>query len=50
MTDVALPPYQVCQTGNYRGWGDLIYCIEPITCVYFGIAFAIGFSIIGAAW
>lgn len=45
-----LPPYQVCQTGNYSGWSDLLYCIEPITCVYFGIAFAIGFSIIGAAW
>ena len=43
-------PYEVCQTGNYNGWIDLLYCVEPITCVYIGIAMSLGFSIVGAAW
>ena len=29
---------------------DLLYCIEPVTCVYVGIAIALGLSILGAAW
>ena len=45
-----LPPYTVCQTGKYAGWADLLYCIEPVTCVYIGIALALGLSILGAAW
>lgn len=45
-----LDPYVVCQTGNYLGWIDLIYCVEPITCVYLGIAIALALSIFGAAW
>ena len=48
--DDPLPPYTVCQTGNYLGWMDLLYCIEPVTCVYIGIALALGLSILGAAW
>jgi len=43
-------PYTVCQTGNYIGWVDLLYCIEPVTCVYIGVGIVLGFSIIGAAW
>ena len=45
-----LPPYTTCQTGNYLGWMDVLYCIEPVTCVYIGIAIALGLSILGAAW
>ena len=48
--DELLPPYTTCQTGNYLGWMDILYCIEPVTCVYIGIAIALGLSILGAAW
>ena len=31
-------------------WGDLFYGISPYAWGYTGIAVALGFSIIGAAW
>jgi len=43
-------PYQVCLDGNYTGWMDLFYCIEPHSWAFLGLAFSLGFSIIGASW
>ena len=48
--DAPCDPFVTCQTGNYLGWMDILYCIEPVTCVYIGIAIALGLSILGAAW
>ena len=31
-------------------WGDIFYSISPYAWSYLGIAFALGFSILGAAW
>lgn len=31
-------------------WQDTLYCISPYSWAYFGIALAMGISIIGAAW
>ncbi len=31
-------------------WSDVFYGISPYTWANLGIAFALGFSIIGAAW
>ena len=39
-----------CAAGMYYGWKDMFYCIDPYSWSYMGIAIALGFSIIGAAW
>merc|ERR1711981_512499 len=31
-------------------WGDLFGRIDPIFCAFFGTAFGLGFSVLGAAW
>jgi len=33
-----------------RSWGDIMRCINPYFFAYCGVAFALGFSIVGAAW
>lgn len=35
---------------NVTSWSDLFYGIYPYSWANVGIAFALGFSIIGAAW
>lgn len=39
-----------CAAGLYSGWTDMFYCISPYSWAYMGVAIALGFSIIGAAW
>merc|ERR1712046_340919 len=39
-------PYAVM--GNT--WADLFSGIDPIFCAFFGTAFGLGFSVLGAAW
>jgi len=39
-----------CDTAAYSGWKDLIYCTEPTSWAYVGVALSLGLSIIGAAW
>ena len=34
---------------NYS-WASVLYSINPYWWAYFGIALALGFSILGAAW
>merc|ERR1712118_287048 len=31
-------------------WGDLFGRVDPIFCAFFGTAFGLGFSVLGAAW
>ena len=40
----------VCAPENIGGWKDMFYCISPYSWAYMGVAIALGFSIIGAAW
>ncbi len=39
-----------CAAGTYLGWKSMFYCIDPHAWAYMGVAIALGFSIIGAAW
>ena len=41
---------KMCFTGNYSGWMDMFYCINPTAWLNIGIALAMGLSIFGAAW
>ncbi len=38
------------EIGLYTNWADVFYSISPYTWGYLGVAFALGLSIIGAAW
>ena len=38
----------VCQT--IEGWSDVIYCVNPFSWAYLGVAFAVTLSIVGAVW
>lgn len=40
----------VCVAGNYSGWLDIFYCINPGFWGFIGLAIALGFSVIGAGW
>ncbi len=40
----------VCALSNYTGWMDVFYCINPGYWAFLGLALALGFSVIGAAW
>jgi len=42
------PP--VCVNATYQGWMDMFYCISPYAWAWMGLAMALGFSIVGAAW
>lgn len=45
--------YQVTEafcTGPYSGWKDVWWCISPYSWGYLGVAMALFFSVIGAAW
>merc|ERR1711981_1323436 len=33
-----------------NSWADLFSGIDPIFCAFFGTAFGLGFSVLGAAW
>jgi len=35
---------------SYQDWGEAFYNISPYSWAYFGIAIALGASVIGAAW
>ena len=37
-------------TGPYSGWKDVWFCISPYSWGYVGVAMALFFSVIGAAW
>ena len=39
-----------CTAGQYSGWKDMFYCIDPHSWAYMGVALSLGLSIIGAAW
>ena len=39
-----------CTLGSYTGWKDVMYCVSPYSWGYMGIAIALSFSIVGAAW
>lgn len=34
----------------YDNWSEIFYSITPETWGYLGVAFALGLSILGAAW
>lgn len=38
----------LCETTD--DWGTTLYCIYPYAWAAFGVALAMGISIIGAAW
>ena len=38
----------MCDTVS--SWGEMVYCINPYSWAYLGVAFAITFSILGAVW
>jgi len=40
----------VCINGDYQGWKDMFYCIDPASWAFMGVALSLGLSIIGAAW
>ena len=40
----------VCISQAYTGWIDMFYCISPYSWSWFGLAMALGLSIVGAAW
>ena len=40
---------EVC-SNPITNWGDMIYCVNPYSWAYLGVAFAIALSIIGAVW
>ena len=39
-----------CASGNYQGWKDLFYCVEPGSWVGLGTGLSLSLSILGAAW
>ena len=39
-----------CSSGNYQGWRDMFYCIQPASWAFLGVALALALSILGAAW
>ena len=41
---------QTCYKGEYAGWMDVIYCLNPYIWAFVGLALALGLSIVGAAW
>lgn len=47
--DISLP-VQPCTSGNYQGWFDLFYCINPNSWAFLGVGIALAFSTVGAAW
>lgn len=40
----------ICAAGDYQGWMDVFYCIDPNFWAFMGLAVTLGASIIGAAW
>ena len=40
----------LCSQDYITGWKDMFFCINPVSWAYMGVAIALGFSIIGAAW
>ena len=40
----------VCDAGDYQGWMDIFYCIDPNFWAFFGLGITLGASIFGAAW
>lgn len=49
MSSTANTVPDVCM-GPYAGWKNLWYCISPYSWAYVGVAMALFFSVIGAAW
>jgi len=49
VVDTSLP-VEPCTTGDYAGWFDLFYCIQPQSWAFLGVGIALSFSTIGAAW
>jgi len=43
-------PVEPCSHGDYMGWFDLFYCIDPKSWAFLGVAVALFFSTVGAAW
>lgn len=40
----------VCVTGDYAGWMDVFYCINPNFWAFLGLSMILGVSVIGAGW
>ena len=40
----------VCNAGDYQGWMDIFYCIDPNFWAFMGLGITLGASIFGAAW
>jgi len=40
----------VCVLGNYTGWKDMFYCVNPQFWAFIGLSIVLGVSIIGAGW
>ncbi|EPR59846.1 putative V-ATPase subunit c' proteolipid [Toxoplasma gondii GAB2-2007-GAL-DOM2] len=43
-------PVAAIPQSRYNSWADLIVDIGPMNAVAYGLAFSLGFSVVGAAW
>jgi hypothetical protein len=39
-----------CMSGQYTGWMDMFYCVDPSAWIWYGTALSLFLSILGASW